>query len=87
MVVPQAQALDFMLFAQRNPKPCPLIEVLDAGQRRAAVRTRRQHRDRHPGYRVYRDGELADERDEIAVALAQRLRAFLIGCSFSSSRR
>ena len=32
VIVPQANALDFMLFAQRNPKPCPLIEVLDAGQ-------------------------------------------------------
>ena len=26
------QAFDFLLFCQRNPKPCPLIAVLEAGQ-------------------------------------------------------
>src|SRR5215472_602004 len=31
MIVPQESAFDFLLFCQRNPKPCPLIEVLEAG--------------------------------------------------------
>ena len=30
-VVPRALAYDFLLFCQRNPKPCPLLEVLDPG--------------------------------------------------------
>ena len=30
-IVPRALAYDFLLFCQRNPKPCPLLEVLDAG--------------------------------------------------------
>src|ERR1051325_7131588 len=31
VILPQAQATDFLLFCERNPKPCPLIEVTDPG--------------------------------------------------------
>lgn len=31
MILPKEQAFDFLLFAQRNPKPCPLLEVMEAG--------------------------------------------------------
>ena len=32
VVLPQGQiAFDFLLFCQRNPKSCPLIEVCDVG--------------------------------------------------------
>ena len=31
MIVPKDAAFDFLLFCERNPKPCPLIEVLEAG--------------------------------------------------------
>ena len=31
VVVPQVYAFDFLLFCQRNPKPCPLLEVVEAG--------------------------------------------------------
>jgi uncharacterized protein YcsI (UPF0317 family) len=30
-ILPRAQAYDFLLFCQRNPRACPLIEVCDAG--------------------------------------------------------
>ena len=33
VVLPKALAWDFLLFCQRNPKACPLLEVADAGQR------------------------------------------------------
>jgi uncharacterized protein YcsI (UPF0317 family) len=29
VVLPLDAAYDFMLFAQRNPKPCPLLDVTD----------------------------------------------------------
>ena len=32
IVVPKAQAFEFMLFCHRNPKSCPLLEVTDPGQ-------------------------------------------------------
>ena len=43
VVLPKALAWDFLLFCQRNPKACPLLEVADAGRaafpglRRAAI--------------------------------------------------
>ena len=30
-VLPREVAYDFLLFCQRNPRPCPLIEVTDVG--------------------------------------------------------
>jgi len=30
-IVPKDLALDFMVFCIRNPRPCPIIEVLDPG--------------------------------------------------------
>jgi uncharacterized protein YcsI (UPF0317 family) len=31
VILPKDLAFDFLLFCQRNPKPCPLLEVLDPG--------------------------------------------------------
>jgi len=30
-ILPLADALDFFRFAQRNPRPCPILEVTDIG--------------------------------------------------------
>jgi len=32
VAVPREHAYDFLLFCQRNPRPCPLLEVVDAGR-------------------------------------------------------
>ena len=37
VVLPRALAWDFLLFCQRNPKACPLLEVADAGERTFAA--------------------------------------------------
>jgi uncharacterized protein YcsI (UPF0317 family) len=83
MVVPKANALDFMLFAQRNPKPCPLIEVLNPGAVEPDCAPGANIATDIPGYRVYRDGELAEERDDVAALWQDDFVSFLIGCSFS----
>ena len=31
VVVPQEMAADFLLFCQRNPKPCPLLDLSEPG--------------------------------------------------------
>lgn len=31
MILPKEKAFDFLLFAQRNTKPCPLLEVMEPG--------------------------------------------------------
>ena len=32
VIVREKHAFDFLLFCQRNPKPCPVLEVLEPGQ-------------------------------------------------------
>ena len=65
-ILPRDVAFEFLLFCQRNPKPCPVIEVIDAGQVEAALTA--------PGsdirtdlslYKVFKNGELVDEPDNL----------------------
>jgi uncharacterized protein YcsI (UPF0317 family) len=83
MIVPREQAFDFLLFCQRNPKPCPLIEVLEPGATEPRCAPGANIATDLPGYRVYRDGEFAEERNEVASLWRDDLVVFLIGCSFS----
>lgn len=83
MIVPRAQAFDFLLFCQRNPKPCPLVEVLAPGALEPMCAPGASIATDVPGYRVYRDGELVEERDEVASLWRDDMVGFLIGCSFS----
>lgn len=83
MIVPQQYAFDFLLFCQRNPKPCPLIEVMDAGAREPKCAPGADIASDIPGYRVYRNGELAGERADVRELWRSDLVSFLIGCSFS----
>ena len=36
-ILPKELAFEFLVFCQRNPKPCPVIEVLEAGQTEAVL--------------------------------------------------
>ena len=83
MILPERDAFDFLLFCQRNPKPCPLIEVLSAGQREPRCAPGADVATDVPGYRVLRDGRFEGERADVAGLWRGDLVTFLIGCSFS----
>jgi uncharacterized protein YcsI (UPF0317 family) len=83
MVLPQKYAYDFLLFCQRNPKPCPLIEVMEPGAREPKCAPGADVAIDVPGYRVYREGELSEELDQAAALWRDDFVTFLIGCSFS----
>lgn len=86
VVLPKDLAWDFLLFCQRNPKACPLLEVADAGQRSfARFSPGSDIATDLPRYRVYRDGELVAEPTDVTEYFDARddLVSFLIGCSFS----
>ena len=83
MVVPRDAAFDFLLFCQRNPKPCPLVEVLEAGVFTPRCAAGADIRTDLPGYRIFRDGKLSEERRDIRALWRNDLVSFLIGCSFS----
>ena len=83
-ILPKDLAFDFLLFTQRNRKPCPLIDVTEAGS--PVPRLCAPNADLRydiPRYRIYRKGELVDEVTDIAKYWQDDLVAFLLGCSFS----
>ncbi|MFY7067745.1 putative hydro-lyase [Nocardiopsis changdeensis] len=82
IALPREAAFDFLLFAQRNPKPCPVLDVTEPGQVSASVFDGDLRTDL-PAYRVYRHGELVEERADVTDLWRDDLVAFLIGCSFT----
>jgi len=83
-VLPRDAAYDFLLFCQRNPRPCPLIEVTDAGSPEpVGVAPGADLRTDIPRYRIYKDGVLADEVTDITPFWRDDLVSFLLGCSFT----
>src|SRR5438445_613257 len=66
VVVPRDLAFDFLLFCQRNPKPCPLLDVTEPGSAEpSAVAPGADLRTDLPRYRVYQHGELVDEPTDL----------------------
>jgi len=83
-VLPRDVAYDFLLFCQRNPKPCPLLEVVEGGStepRRMAPGA--DLRFDLPLYRVYQNGEMVAEVEDVSEFWRDDLVSFLLGCSFT----
>ena len=84
IVLPKEQAYDFLLFAQRNPKPCPLLEVTETGARETTIcATDCDIATDFPRYRIYEYGKLVDEVTDVSSYWCDDLVSFVIGCSFS----
>src|SRR5437762_7196229 len=84
VVVPRDLAFDFLLFCQRNPKPCPLLDVTEPGQAEPrAVAPGADLRTDLPCYRLFRDGELIEEPKSIEHLWRDDMVGFLLGCSFT----
>lgn len=84
VILPKDLAYDFLLFAERNPKPCPILEVSDVGSRylKKIARDADIARD-IPKYRVYENGVLTGEYEDVSSLWRDDFVSFLIGCSFS----
>ncbi|MFD1344345.1 putative hydro-lyase [Litorisediminicola beolgyonensis] len=86
-ILPEAYALDFMRYCQRNPKPCPLVGVSDTGD--PMMRTLGRDIDIRtdvPAYNIYLDGKLADSVTDITDIWRDDMVAFALGCSFTFER-
>jgi uncharacterized protein YcsI (UPF0317 family) len=83
LAVPADWAYDVLLFCQRNPKPCPVLDVTEAGGWSTPLAPDADLRTDLPGYRVWADGALVDEPAEVTGYWREDLVSFLIGCSFT----
>ncbi|MCE5184281.1 MAG: putative hydro-lyase [Synergistaceae bacterium] len=84
IVLPKDWAYDFLVFAQRNPKPCPILDVTEPGDGEARmIAPGSDVRTDIPGYRVWENGVLKDEPTDVLKYWRDDLVAFLLGCSFS----
>lgn len=83
VILPKKYAEDFKEFAKKNPKPCPILEVIegtpaihDMGEGANVVTD-------IPKYFVYKNGVKVDEVTDASEYWKDDSVAFLIGCSFS----
>jgi uncharacterized protein YcsI (UPF0317 family) len=84
VILPKEAAAEFAAFCTRNPTPCPIIEIMPPGDPEPArsapgadIRTDLS------GYRIYRAGELVEQRGDIRDLWRNDLVTFLLGCSFT----
>ena len=84
VVLPKEYAYDFLLFTQRNPKSCPILEVSQAGDRLLRkIAPGADIATEIPRYRIYENGVMTGEYTNVESFWREDLVSFLIGCSFS----
>jgi len=83
-ILPKDWAEDFLLYCQRNPRPCPLIARSEVGDPRLpSLAADLDIRTDVPRYHVFRDGEFVEEVADISRFWRDDLVTFAMGCSFS----
>ena len=84
VILPHKYALDFFLFCQRNPKPCPILEVLEPGEYRPDfLAAKADVRTDAPKYNVYIKGRLEESLQSIKELWRDDFVTFFLGCSLS----
>lgn len=84
VVLQQGWADEFHEFCQKNPRPCPLLDVTQAGQTCPPLAAKNcDIRTDVPCYRLWKAGQLAEEPTDLHSAWQDDFVSFLIGCSFT----
>ena len=84
VILPAAEAEDFLRYCQRNPKPCPLLAVTEPGDPHLPqLGADLDLRSDLSSYRLWRDGELVDTVGDIDRWWRDDLVGFALGCSYS----
>ncbi|MGD8761500.1 MAG: putative hydro-lyase [Desulfobacteraceae bacterium] len=82
-MLPEEEAFHFLLFCVRNPKPCPILDVLEPGVTEPTIARGADLRADVPRYRVFENGELKTEVEDVGDYFDDGMVSFLLGCSFS----
>jgi uncharacterized protein YcsI (UPF0317 family) len=84
VVLSKSYAFDFLLFCQRNPKPCPVLDVMEPGDPEPKIlAVGADIRKDIPKYRLYKNGKLEAELNDITDYWDDNMVGFLLGCSFT----
>ena len=83
VMLPKEAAFEFLLFCVRNPKPCPILDVLEPGQVEPAIAPGADLRTDVPKYRIFRQGKPEKEVTDVSDLFTNDMVSFLLGCSFS----
>ena len=83
VMLPAAEAFNFLLFCVRNPKPCPILDVLEPGQVEPIIAPGADLRTDLPRYKVFEKGEFKTEVEDVSHYFDNNMVSFLLGCSFS----
>lgn len=83
IALPKEYAFEFLLFCNRNPRPCYVLDVTEPGDARPLLMAPGADlRTDLPRYRVFKDGNVAEEPYDATPYWRDDLVAFLIGCSW-----
>lgn len=83
VILPKAYAFEFLLYAMRNKKAVPVIEVIEDGETESRSANDSDIRTDIPKYNIYKDGMLTDTVEDITEYWQDDFVTFLIGCSFT----
>jgi uncharacterized protein YcsI (UPF0317 family) len=84
VILPRDLAADFLRFCVVNPKPAPILGVSEPGDPTLPMLGQGiDIRTDVPRYRVFRDGEPAEQLTDIRDLWQDDFVSFVIGCSFS----
>ena len=83
-ILPREYANEFRAFCERNPKPCPLLGMSYPGDPRLPeLGADLDIRTDVPRYRVFKEGQLVAEVQNLQEHWRDDLVTFVLGCSFS----
>ncbi|WP_099159635.1 putative hydro-lyase [Virgibacillus ndiopensis] len=82
ITLPREYAFEFLLFCRRNPKACPLVDILEGGSTQPLVADADIRTDL-PKYRIYKNGIFENEVLDVTREWKEEFVTFLIGCSFT----
>ncbi|RZQ63369.1 putative hydro-lyase [Amycolatopsis suaedae] len=83
IAVPDFWAYDVLLFCQRNPAPCPVLDVSDPGDPSTRLAEGADLSTDLPRYRIWENGQLTSEASDVSRWWRDDMVAFSIGCSFT----
>ena len=82
-MLPQEEAFHFLLFCVRNPKPCPILDVLEPGQVEPSIAPGADLRSDLPRYNIFEQGKFKGAVQDVTDIFDDEMVSFLLGCSFS----